>query len=209
MSLIFTSQLIPLFFIMGDAQKKNHYYTIEEYEALVRNAKEGERFEYANGQIIVMDEYTTKSHNRVVGNMYRLLINHYEPKGCSVYTENVRLKIENENTYRLPDVMVTCSERDALSEDIAQEPVLLVEVLSTNAFTDLVEKVHLYKKIAALQAYIIINPAIVWVRVYQRGENGNWLGEKDYTSLLIVLFFISWTYSPPWRVYIKVCYNYG
>jgi Uma2 family endonuclease len=174
---------------MGDAQKKNYYYTIEEYEALVRNAKEGERFEYANGQIIVMNEYTTKSHNRVVGNIYRLLMNYYEPKGCSVYTENIRLKIETENTYRLPDVMATCSEKDALSEDTAQEPILLVEVLSTNAFTDLVEKVHLYKKINTLQAYVIINPAIVWVRVYQRGENENWLNEKDYTSIRDIVTF--------------------
>jgi Uma2 family endonuclease len=92
---------------------------------MVKNAKPGERFEYAEEQIIIMDEYTSNAHATVVSNASFLLQSHFRPSGCRVYTENARLIIDNFASHRLPDVMVTCSERDKQSEDINRDPVLL------------------------------------------------------------------------------------
>ncbi len=97
---------------MGDALKKNHRYSLEEYEALALNTREGERYEYVDGQLVVKDEYTTDEHNLVLLNIYRLLHTHFSPKGCKVFTENVRLALDAQNQFRLPDIMVTCSQRD-------------------------------------------------------------------------------------------------
>lgn len=170
---------------MGDAQKKNQYYSLEEYEALVMNSKEGERYEYVDGQIIPFtDEYTTNAHNQVVQNAADILKTHFYPKGCRVYTENVRLQIKDKKEYRLPDVMATCSERDKSAKEGAMDPVILVEVLSpATAMEDLASKADVYRTIPSLQAYLIVNPTQIWVRVYERGNGGEWLPDVAHTEL--------------------------
>jgi Uma2 family endonuclease len=79
-----------------------------------------------------------------------------------VYTENVRLVIGNQDEFRLPDVLVTCSDRDKADNMSKRDPVLLVEVLSpATALQDLGSKLDAYREIPSLQAYLIINPAEV------------------------------------------------
>jgi Uma2 family endonuclease len=60
-------------------------------------------------------------------------------------------------------------------------------VLSNNVFSNLGDKVREYKSIETLKSYIIINPKKVWVRMYERAGNGDFLPEKDYTSLSDVI----------------------
>lgn len=164
---------------MGEALR--NFHTVAEYEALVKNAAPGERYEYSHGKIIPFtDEYTSDDHNQVVQNAADILKAHFYPQGCRVYTENVRLVVDSLDEHRLPDVMVTCSERDKYSKDAKREPVILAEVLSpSTSFTDLVEKAEIYKAISTLQAYLIINPAKIWVRIYQRNGNREWLPPGD------------------------------
>ena len=170
---------------MGDALLKTKtHYTFEEYEELVRNAGSGERYEYCDGVMIPLNEYTTLRHNQVVQNAADLLKAYFYPKGCRVYTENARLVVQEGNEYRLPDVVATCSERDLLSESTIQDPVVLVEVLFPGtAMQDLGPKTDAYRKIVSLQAYLIINPQEVWVRVCERNADGNWLPDQSYTRL--------------------------
>lgn len=171
---------------MGDALLKiKMHYTPQEYEELVRNGREGERYEYCGGMIIPLNEYTTLRHNQVVQNAADLLKSYFYPKGCRVYTENARLVVQEGNEYRLPDVVATCSERDLRSESTIQDPVVLVEVLSPGiAMQDMGPKTDAYRKIVSLQAYLIINPQDVWVRVCERNFDGNWLPDQSYTRLV-------------------------
>ncbi|MBD0258122.1 MAG: Uma2 family endonuclease [Cytophagales bacterium] len=167
---------------MGDALLKKTYYTLEEYEELARNAGEGERYEYCDGMIIPMAEYTTDSHNQIVQNAADTLKIYFYPKGCRVNTENVRLMIGTDE-YRLPDVMATCSNRDLQSRSEKRDPVVVVEVLSPGtALQDLGSKLDSYRKIESLQAYLIIDPGKVWVRVYERTGNYDWLPDQLYTN---------------------------
>ncbi len=169
---------------MEDARLKKHFYSVAEYEALVRDAKEGERYEYVNGQIIRCEDYTSKSHNQLIMNCYRILADHFYPKGCRVYTENVQLVIGEDEEYRRPDVMVTCSKRDQEAPYQVKDPVVLVEVLSPGtAMQDLGSKLDAYRKIDSLQAYLIANPAQVWVRVYHRDAAGQWPADQVYARL--------------------------
>lgn len=121
----------------------------------------------------------------MVINACRLLVDHIYPKGCRVYTGNVRLLINEGEEYRLPDVLVTCSEGDRASRDAKRDPVVLVEVLSpATALQDLTVKADSYRKIASLRAYLIVNPAQVWVRLYQRSTTtGEWLPNQALTDL--------------------------
>ena len=170
---------------MGDALLKTKTrYTFEEYEELVRNAGEGERYEYCDGVMIPLNEYTTLRHNQIVQNAADVLKSYFYPKGSRVYTENARLIVQEGKEYRLPDVVATCSERDLRSESAIQDPVVLVEVLSPGtAMQDLGPKTDAYRKIVSLQAYLIINPQEVWVRVCERNADGNWLPDRSCTRL--------------------------
>jgi len=170
---------------MEDALLKTKtHYTFEEYDELVRNAGEGERYEYCDGVIIPLNEYTTLRHNQIVQNAADLLKSYFYPRGCRVYTENARLVVQEGKEYRLPDVVATCSQRDLLSESTIQDPVVLAEVLSPGtALEDLGGKPDSYRKIDALQTYLIIHPTKVWVRVYERTADGEWLPDQAFTRL--------------------------
>lgn len=190
---------------MGDALKKGQPYSIEEYENLLARSKPGERYEYANGEIIVLDEYTTAAHNQIVLNAASICMEHFYPRGCRVFTENVRLIIESEKNHRLPDVMVTCSDRDKHSIDAMHEPALLVEVLSTSTQReDTGKKLDAYLTIASLQAYIIVDPIEVWIRVYERID-GKWGMQPLYTSITSQIYIKSLELSFPLsRIYLYV-----
>jgi Uma2 family endonuclease len=66
---------------------------------------------------------------------------------------------------------------------------VLVEVLSaSSSFIDLVDKVKAYKRIPTLQAYLIVKPDKVWVRLYEREGQGGWAereceNEKEVITL--------------------------
>jgi Uma2 family endonuclease len=131
-----------------------------------------------------MNDYTTLRHNQIVQNAADVLKAYFYPRGCRVYTENARLMVQEGNEYRLPDVVATCSERDMLSESMIQDPTMLVEVLSPGtAMEDLGSKPDSYRKIESLQAYLIIDPSKVWVRMYERNANGQWLPDQAFARL--------------------------
>jgi hypothetical protein len=111
------------------------------------------------------------AHNQVVINACQLLGDHFYPKICRVYTENVRLLINEGEEYRLLDVLVTCSERDRVSLDAKRDPVVLVEVLSSATLLTgfggagrLLPQDYFPPSLFDL----IINPAQVWASLYQR-----------------------------------------
>lgn len=170
---------------MGDALLKTKaHYTFEEYEELVRNAREGERYEYYNGMVLPLEAYTTLPHNQVVQNAADVLKAYFYPKGCRVYTESVRLNVKKGIEYRLPDVMATHSQRDEQSRNEKRDPVVPVEVLSAaTAFQDLGVKADSYQKIPSLQAYLIIDPQEIRVRLYERNAVGDWLIDRAFTRL--------------------------
>lgn len=69
--------------MIGDAPLKTHY-TFEACEERVRNAREGERYEYHNhnGMVSFLEQYTTLPHHQVVQNAADVLKAY-----CRVYTE--------------------------------------------------------------------------------------------------------------------------
>ncbi|MBD0256414.1 MAG: Uma2 family endonuclease [Cytophagales bacterium] len=98
-----------------------------------------------------------------------------------MYTENVQLVIGEDEEYRLPDVMVTCSQRDQEAAFKVKDPVVLIEVLSPGtAMHDLGTTLDAYRKIESLPAYLIVNPNAVWVRVYHRDASGQWPPDQVY-----------------------------
>jgi hypothetical protein len=87
---------------MGDALSQNQRYSVEAYEALAANAGEGERYEYADGQLVVKDEYTSDEHNLVLLNVYRLLHAQFGPKGCKCLPKTCAWLLMNIRSFACP-----------------------------------------------------------------------------------------------------------
>lgn len=123
-------------------------------------------------------------HNQIVGNGYRSLWNYYRPRGCRVFTENVKVEVSFRQRYVYPDVFVTCSERDQQSTQLIRDPLLIIEVLSDSTEAiDLKEKVDVYLAVPGLQAYVIVAQKECWLRIYERDESGDWLPHRFLNAL--------------------------
>ncbi len=116
---------------------------------------------------------TTKVHNRIVRNLAYALDEHFLPRGCEVWHEQIKVEAKAGERYYYPDLVVSCSERDRDSSLMIQDPVLIIEVLSEGSQKiDIYEKQAYYTKIPTLQVYIVVSQKEYLLHVYERHANG-------------------------------------
>ena len=128
------------------------------------------RHEYVGGMIYAMVA-ATKRHNRIAGNIYAYLLAASRGGACRAYMETVKLRVADDVFY-YPGVMVACAEDDPLVE---HSPCLIVEVASPSTQSiDRREKMLAYRKIPALQAYLIVAQDGRRVERHWRDESGEW-----------------------------------
>jgi Uma2 family endonuclease len=116
----------------------------------------------------------TKRHNRVIGNISARLLGASRGGPCRVYTEAVKLRVEDVIYY--PDVMVACGPEGEDEDPLIEEaPCLVVEVASPSTESiDRREKMLAYRSIPTLRAYLIVAQDDRRVERYWRGEDGEW-----------------------------------
>ena len=144
----------------------------EEY--LAWEATQEMRHEYINGEVIAMAG-GTRNHNRVTGNIFKILDGALGDRQCEVYIADVKVQVEPSCKYFYPDVVVTCDERD-LDPQLVLFPCLIIEVLSpsTEAY-DRGFKFSQYRKFDSLQEYVLVQIEQPVVEVFQRNQDGKWL----------------------------------
>src|SRR5690242_18348729 len=101
-------------------------YTLEDYVAL-EDASET-KYEFFDGELFAMAGGTIE-HSLIAGNMIRELGNTLGPRGCSVFTSDLRLRIEATGLTTHPDVTVLCGP-PRREETFLLNPSMIVEVLS-------------------------------------------------------------------------------
>ena len=75
----------------------------------------------------------------------------------------------------MPDVMLTCDERDHADRMIKRYPALVVEVLSPSSeVRDRGEKFEAYLRLASLRYYLIVHQDRIRVEVYTKLASGGW-----------------------------------
>lgn len=133
------------------------------------------RHEYFQGYVFAMAG-GTDNHATVILNVAIALRQHLKGTPCRVLTQDVKLRVEQANSYFYPDVFVTCTEKDAKERLIKSEPKLVVEVLSpsTTAF-DRGYKFNAYRSLPSLQEYVLIDPEAQTAEVYRRSSNEEWI----------------------------------
>ena len=133
-----------------------------------------ERNEFYRGEVFAMVG-GRRTHGRVVLNLVRRLSNQLDGSPCQVFAESMKLQI-GDDTLLYPDVFVTCDKTDLATEMIFRAPTLVIEVLSpsTQAY-DRSRKFALYRRLASLREYILIDPDTRRVEGFRRGADDQWV----------------------------------
>jgi Uma2 family endonuclease len=154
----------------------------EEY--LVWEPTQEERYEYWDGEIVMMSG-ATRNHNRVSANFFKLLDDALADRTCEVYIVDVKVQVEPGQKYFYPDVVVTCDERDD-DPQLVQFPCLIIEVLSPSTeAADRGKKFAKYRQSPTLQEYVLVQVAQPGVEVFRRNEQGKWvLSEYNLGEIL-------------------------
>ena len=124
---------------------------------LAWDANQATRHEFVRGEVFAMAG-AGERHVTVAGNVYVALRQHLAGTPCRTFITDMKLRVEAADAFFCPDVMVTCSARDATDPQVKREPVLLVEVLSpaTAAF-DRGDKFAAYRSLPSLREVLLID----------------------------------------------------
>jgi Uma2 family endonuclease len=146
---------------------KDNKISVEDYLAgeLISEIKH----EYEDGYVYAMSG-TSKSHEKIIGNLSGEFRQSLKDMPCDVYTSNIKVYV-SETKFYYPDVMVVCGE-DNDDEYYAEKPILIVEVLSDSTKRkDRTTKRLAYQTLPSLQEYVLIEQDIVDIEVSRRSAN--------------------------------------
>lgn len=146
--------------------------TPEQYFALAEASET--RLEYVHGEVWDMGQ-TTDVHADLAFNMTTALKLATKGHGGRVHMATVSLEVEAGGRYYLPDVMLTCDERDHADRLIKRYPSLVVEVLSKHSEArDRGEKFLAYLQLPSLRYYLLVAQDRIRIEVYTKLEAGGW-----------------------------------
>ena len=147
-------------------------FTLDEY--LAWEDQQPERNEFHRGEVFAMVG-GRRRHGRVISNLVRRLGNQLDGSPCQVFSESMKVQI-GDDTILYPDVFVTCDKADLSTEMIFRSPTLVIEVLSpsTQAYNRS-QKFALYRRLASLQEYILIDPETRRVEGFRRNAADQWV----------------------------------
>ncbi|NJN00404.1 MAG: Uma2 family endonuclease [Aquincola sp.] len=147
------------------------------FDYLTREESNQVRHEYVGGEVHAMVGGTLR-HNRIAGNIYRLLTDRLHGAPCQVFMEGVKLHVQAADAVYYPDVLVYCGSSVADDTKVLQDAALVVEVLSDSTVEiDRREKLVAYRKLPALRGYWIVSQREQRVEARARDATGQWLAQ--------------------------------
>lgn len=153
--------------------KNQRKMTPEEY--LAWEEKQVEKHEYVAGDVFC-HAGAKKSHNLVALNLAAELRMALKGTPCQTFIADMRVRIREEDAYFYPDVVVTCSEHDKVSELFLEHPAFIAEILSdSTAAWDQNGKFELYRKIPELSEYMTVDPEHRTVQLFRKSASGEWM----------------------------------
>jgi Uma2 family endonuclease len=179
-------------------------FTPEEYLALEEVTDE--KNEYFDGVIYAMVGGTV-DHGVISLNIGSELRTRLRDTPCTVIPGDVKLHVKANGLYTYPDVMVVCGKIETLGrrKDVVVNPVLIAEVLSSSTRGyDRGGKFSLYKELATLQEYVLVDSEQPHVEVYGRLP-GSMFGLEMFDGLDVIITLAALGCELPLReVYSKV-----
>ena len=161
--------------------------TLEAY--LAWENEQPEKHEFYRGEVFAMVG-ARRVHGRVVNNLSVSLSSLLKGSRCQVFTGGMKVQ-PADDTILYPDVFVTCDPADLRTEMIFTAPKLVIEVLSpTTQAYDRSQKFALYRRMASLQEYALVDPDTRRIEVFRVGADGLWvlhdMSEREVLTLASV-----------------------
>lgn len=157
-------------------------FSIEEYLE-IENASI-EKHEYYKGEIFAMSGAKVP-HNMISRNFLFALGKKLRGKSCQPFGSDQRIHIEENTLFTYPDISIICGEIITLNNDDYNvlNPTVIIEVLSPSTKNyDRGEKFKLYRNIATLKEYILVDSASMHIEVFRLNETHHWELE-EYNAL--------------------------
>jgi Uma2 family endonuclease len=147
--------------------------TVEEYLEL--DEEDGARYEYVAGQIFAMSTPLIR-HEVIAANLLAHFHNQLRGGPCRAWGSHtkVRLQVDREDVFYMPDVMVACGPftEKILDGKYLTNPCVVVEVLSASTEAiDRREKAMNYRHLPSLEEYLLVAQRTMEVTVFRRSEN--------------------------------------
>lgn len=138
-------------------------------EFLAWEAKQELKWEFDGFQPVAMTG-GTRAHSVVQRNLLSALDAQLDGKSCQAY--GIDLKVQTGQSYRYPDVSVSCTPFPD-NDILVAEPVVVFEVLSAStAGDDRTIKAAEYKSLPSLQRYVMLEQDRVFATVLTRTATG-------------------------------------
>lgn len=146
--------------------------TEEEYLRIERAAEF--KSEFHGGEMFAMSGGTF-NHSILGGEIYAIL-RRQVPKGCRVFTSDLKIKIPTLESFLYPDCGIVCGEPQLSADDNLLNPMLIVEVLSPSSESyDRGKKFELYRTIESLREYVIVHQDHRHVEYHSKQDDGSWV----------------------------------
>ncbi|HIO92092.1 MAG TPA: Uma2 family endonuclease [Leucothrix mucor] len=159
------------------------YLSHEEYFALEEGLQQ--KFEYVAGEVFAMTGGSV-SHGSICANSVTTLMKNLWDKPCRVFGSDVKLHINDVDSFFYPDAMVLCEDGE-IDEKHVQSPQIIIEVLSPSTSDyDHGKKFAYYRQIKTLQTYVMLHQDKPLAEVYQRCDDNAWL-LNEYIGLDVVI----------------------
>lgn len=145
-----------------------------EYLALERGSRE--RHEYYKGEVLFVKGESYK-HNIIENNLRGALGNFLKGTNYLSLGTNLRVHIPENTLYTYPDILIVCDEPKFLDDefDTLLNPSVIIEILSpSTANYDRGAKFDLYRDIASLKEYILVDSTSTHVIHYIRNNDSTW-----------------------------------
>lgn len=158
------------------AQKQPHIEWISEDDYLRFEAASPTKHEFWNGRIVAMAG-APRRHNILAGNTLTQLNMGLRETPCVPTTGDLRVRLDESQSYVYPDVVVSCEDARFLDKNEMNllNPRLIAEVLSPSTQNrDRGIKLQTYKQIPELLDYLIIEQKRVYIEHYRRMDADNW-----------------------------------
>jgi Uma2 family endonuclease len=162
--------------------------TIDEYLEFERASSE--KHEYFQGEVFPMldnVEHTysqhdvlsmagaSHNHNSIFTNLIGQLYQKLRGKSCRAYGSDMRVYIPENTLFTYPDISVFCGNFKKLGNDSSIGPTVLIEILSkTTKDYDRGGKFKLYREIASLKEYILIDSESLFIEAFRLNASAHW-----------------------------------
>jgi Uma2 family endonuclease len=157
-------------------------FSQEEYLAMEKAAET--KHEFFKGEIFAMAGASLR-HNKLFSNLFIEIGIALRGKACKPYGSDMRIHIPENTLYTYPDISIICDEMipSDLDENTIVLPMVIIEILSKSTKSyDRGDKFKLYRDIASLQEYHLVDSESISVESWRINSKKNWELE-EYKSI--------------------------